>query len=38
MLEHQHSNPGLQCFVRLLLEDIKKDMKDDFFSNDRGKN
>jgi len=36
MLEHQHSNPALQCFVRLLLEMQKKDLVDDFFKNEKG--
>eukprot|EP00111_Clytia_hemisphaerica_P010777 TCONS_00031494-protein len=38
LLEHQHSNPALQCFVRLLLEDMKKDLKDDFFKNEQANN
>ncbi|XP_066930401.1 stimulated by retinoic acid gene 6 protein-like [Clytia hemisphaerica] len=38
LLEHQHSNPALQCFVRLLLEDMKKDLKDDFFKNEQVNN
>eukprot|EP00111_Clytia_hemisphaerica_P019714 TCONS_00058184-protein len=38
LLEHQHSNPALQCFVRFLLEDMKKDLKDDFFKNEQVNN
>uniref|UniRef100_A0A7M5UQH0 Uncharacterized protein n=2 Tax=Clytia hemisphaerica TaxID=252671 RepID=A0A7M5UQH0_9CNID len=31
------SNPALQCFVRLLLEDMNKDLKDDFTNEQENK-
>lgn len=35
MLENQHANPVLQCFVRLLLETKNIQLKDEFFKNER---